>query len=112
MRFEEQVSVLCAQALAAMDEHEVQQVLTELRRVLHEHIEELRSGLLVAYTSANMRLRERITPGSTVELGPARTSKTWEQIVREIARESDHCPARPLGIELRRLLRGIAGGGM
>jgi hypothetical protein len=54
MRFEERVTVLCAQALAANDEIEVRKIFTELRHVLHQHIEQLRGGLLVAYTESTI----------------------------------------------------------
>jgi hypothetical protein len=90
--------VLCSQALAAVDESEVQQVLTELRRVLHEHIEQLRSGLIAAYVAPKVNRQAVRNSGEA-------TFAMWREIVHEIANENDHHRALQLSIKLSRLLR-------
>lgn len=44
-KFENQVKLLCAQALAAQDEGEVQEILAQLRSLVHQRLEELRRDL-------------------------------------------------------------------
>lgn len=43
--FEDRVTDLCSRALTSRDDDEVKQLVTELRQVLHERIEELRRRL-------------------------------------------------------------------
>lgn len=118
MCFEEKVTVLCAQALAAHDETEVRRLLAELRLVLHGRIEELRVGLLSAYSASVRRskvvgvgphLRERSdeAPGSIARtLDEARTSsRSWQQVVQEIVGEHDQRRALLLTEELNGLLK-------
>ena len=106
MRFEEQVRLLCARALAAVDDSEVQAALAELRSLLHQHILHLRNGLMAAY--ANPKISRQTVPDgrepSTVAL--------WRQIVHEIASEKDHYKALHLSLKLRRLLRETVNLGM
>jgi hypothetical protein len=97
--------VLCARALAAVDESEVQQTLSELRRVLHEHIEELRGGLRAAYTAPKISQQAAWNGSQT-------TAAIWRQIVHQIANENDHQRALQLSIELSRLLRETVNSGM
>jgi hypothetical protein len=52
MRFEDRVMVLCGEALAADDAAEVRAILTELRLILHQRIEQLRGKLRVAYSTS------------------------------------------------------------
>jgi len=93
MRFEEQVKVLCAQALAAQDEAEVRRLLAELRLVLHQRIEELRAGLLSAYSASVRRsivfevgphLRDE-EPGS---IAGKDATDTWRGAIVELAEAS------------------------
>jgi hypothetical protein len=49
MRFEERVRILCARALTACDEAEVRDALTDLRALLHQHIQQIREELRVVY---------------------------------------------------------------
>jgi hypothetical protein len=120
MRFEERVTGLCAQALAASDETEVRKILTELRFMLHQHIEQLRGSLLVAYTESKIRLKSsepiQRRSGTRVEImGPEGSAKsqsignhvprTWQQVVHEIAREKDHDRVLHLSQELSRFLQ-------
>jgi hypothetical protein len=117
MRFEERVTVLCAQALAANDEIEVREILTELRLALHQHIEQLRGGLLVAYTESMIFLkpseliqrRYEARIGIMEPEGSAKSqdagkdvSRTWQQVVHEIACERNHDRALQLSQELSR----------
>jgi len=117
MGFEEQVPLLCAKALAAHDEEEARKVLAELRIILHQHIEQLRSGLLAAY-SASLILTDlpdaTPKPGIIQPAGPATIAqeepiphRAWQQIVREIACAPDHRKALRLGKELNRILQAI-----
>lgn len=115
MRFEERVTVLCAQALAADDDAQVRKLLAELRLVLHQHIEQLRSSLLVAYATKPMRSAADDLPqrlgitggGRLTKAQPAdlESPKTWQQVVREIAGETNHGKALQLSMELTRLLQ-------
>jgi hypothetical protein len=57
MRFEERVKALCGEALTASEESEVCRILAELRSVLHQHVEQLRKGLFVAYSKPIIRRR-------------------------------------------------------
>jgi len=45
--FEDRVMDLCSRTVAAEDDKEIQQLATELRQILHERIEELRSRLVL-----------------------------------------------------------------
>jgi hypothetical protein len=116
MRFEEQVTVLCADALAADDDAQVGKILTELRLVLHQHIEKLRRGLRVAYTSTMIHANSvEDTPqgrgnakiGGAPESLPTaeRTLRPWQQVVHEIADETDFRKALRLSLELTRFLQ-------
>jgi len=112
MRFEERITILCAQALAAHDDVEVRQILTELRLSLHQHIEQLRSGLLVAYSSLRRPNPHAPNLGVTPPEPAADTReakhmppRTWRQVVREIAHETDHGKATLLCQELNQLLQ-------
>ena len=104
---------LCGRALAAVDEHEIRQALTELRSVLHEHIEQLRSGLITAYVGGNVRaVRELGARENVRQHATAAPSRTWQQIVHQIASEGDHDRAVQLSMDLTRLLRESFGPGM
>jgi len=116
MRFEERVTVLCAQALATDDDVEVRKILSELRLVLHQRIEQLRNGLLVAYTTSmirsesfqNARQQPRIMPPIGAPMSPdagEATPRTWQQVVHEISCEKDLGRAVQLSQELSRLLQ-------
>lgn len=123
MRFEEQVTILCDEALAADNTKEVRRILAELRLVLHQHIKDLRSGLLAAYMTSVIRPDVRLEflehaarlskplsaehPSSNPDRQAA-TTRTWQQVVHEIACEKDHARTQQLGLELRRLLQGHA----
>lgn len=106
MKLEERITILCAQALAADDEAEVQPILAELRLVLH-HIEQLRSGLLTAFTGSMFRAKSLSDEKQQPECPDARLmpSMTWRQVVHEIAAEEDHERAVQLSKELNRLLQ-------
>ena len=45
--FEDRVMDLCSRTVAAEDDKEIQQLATELRQILHQRIEELRSSLVL-----------------------------------------------------------------
>jgi len=45
--FEDQVMDLCSRTVAAEDDKEIQQLAAELRQILHERIEQLRSRLVL-----------------------------------------------------------------
>lgn len=115
MRFEEQVTTLCAQALAANDGAEVRDILAELRLILHEHIEKLRSGLLAAYSTSIIRpgaledarqlVRvESVSPAKAQHAGEI-PHRTWQQVIHEIARERDYGKVLQLSLELNRFLK-------
>lgn len=115
MKFEERVTVLCAQALASEDDAEVRTILSELRLILHQHIEQLRSGVVAraksiigreCYEDTNlqpacMQLEEAGPSQGAHQLPLGR----WEQIVHQIAHETDHKRALQLSQELSRILR-------
>jgi hypothetical protein len=105
MRFEEQVTVLCGRALAAVDDSEAQEALAELRRILHQHILQLRSGLIAAYTTP--KISQTALNGHETT-----TVALWRQMVHEIANENDHQKALHLSVKLRRLLRETVNLGM
>ena len=115
MRFEDRVTVLCSQALTAMDEMEVRRILADLRFMLHQHIEHLRSGLLVAYTRSVIRSKSaqgllQSGPNGTETIKNSRnatehSSRTWQQVVHELAREKSHERALQLTRELSFLLQ-------
>lgn len=114
MRFEEQVTVLCAEALVASDDADARKILAELRLVLHQHIEQLRSGLLVAYKSmirpeAFQHARQKpglVSPISTPVSHEGETIRgTWQRLVHEIASEEDYGRALQLSQELSSLLQ-------
>jgi hypothetical protein len=113
MKFEERVAVLCAQALAADDEVQVRKILRELRLVLHQHIEDLRSGLLIAYTTMirpnsadDVPQQPGIAPtADNATPQPAGVPRTWQQVVHEMACERDHGRMLQLSLELNRLLQ-------
>jgi hypothetical protein len=114
MRFEERVTVLCSEALAADDDVQAGKILTELRLVLHQHIEKLRSGLRVAYTTTMIRANSvggkpphDAESGNTAEVLPrdAKPLRPWQQVVHEIAAETDFRKVLRLSLELTRLLQ-------
>jgi len=45
--FEDRVMDLCSRTVAAEDDKEIQQLAAELRQILHERIEQLRSRLVL-----------------------------------------------------------------
>jgi hypothetical protein len=92
MKFEEHVTTLCAQALAARDEKEVQGILAELRHAVHERIEHVRSYLQASYTAA-------------AGTGSKPQARTWQQVVREITFERDPKKVLHLARELNALLQ-------
>ena len=119
MSFEQRVMVLCAQALAANDEADTGKILTELRLVLHQQIERLRSDLLVAYGTSMIRpvvvedARRQIGPvasdaATTAQPVERVSPRTWRQVVHEIAGETNHEKALQLSRELTLLLQGQA----
>jgi hypothetical protein len=115
MRFEEQVTLLCAKALAAHDEDEARKLLTELRIMLHQQIEQLRSVLLGAYSASLIRndLPDATPkPGITQPPGAAiipqveeMPPRAWQHIIHEIAGEPDDRKALWLSKELNRILQ-------
>jgi hypothetical protein len=116
MRFEERVTVLCAQALGTDDDVEVGKILAELRLVLHQRIEQLRNGLLVAYAGPmirpeslqSARQQPRIMPPIVAPMSPGAaeaTPRTWQQVVHEISCEKDLGRAVQLSQELSGLLQ-------
>lgn len=118
MRFEERITILCGQALAADDDEQVQKILGELRLVLHYRIERLRSGLLAAYASSLIPQHASKDISSAVavkqdcaEALPGKDTlnyRTWQQVVHEMACENDHRRALRLSHELSRLLQRAA----
>ena len=114
MKLEERVTVLCAQALAADDDSEVRKILAELRLVLHQHIEQLREGLIAAYSNSMVRTpsasdvwwrRTHLSASPAIPLDSDKPARTWRQVVHEIASEQDHAKALQLSQELSRLLQ-------
>lgn len=113
MKFEEQITILCARALAENDDLQVQRVLAELRLLLHEHIEQLRSELAVAYTKSlvkpfsteGTRNLSDLIPGQSEAALAQNESKRWQQVVHEIACATDRGSALELSQELSRLLQ-------
>ena len=113
MKFEERVTVLCAQALAADDDAQVRKILAELRLVLRQRIEQLRSGLLAAYTSSLIRPESvghepGIAPPIGAPMSPEAAdakNKTWQRIVHAIACETEHGRALQLSQELSGFLQ-------
>lgn len=93
MKFEDQITTLCAQALAAHEEREVRQILGELRHVVHQRIEHLRSYLQASYRAA-----------ARVQILPA-PRRTWQQVVHEITHEQDPKKVLLLTRELDTLLQ-------
>lgn len=97
MKFEDQVTNLCAEALAAHDEKEVRQLLAELRQVVHQRIEHLRSYLQASYRAA-----------ARVQTLPA-PQRTWQSVVHEITHERDPKRVLQLTHELNALLQNPNG---
>jgi hypothetical protein len=97
MRFEEQVRLLCAQAIAARDEVDVRTTLAELRLVLHQRIELLRSGLQASFPGPLAR-DETFERGSHL--------RSWQRVVHEFTIEQDPQRAFRLSEELNKILRG------
>lgn len=106
--------MLCAEALATNDELEIRSILGELRLVLHQRIEQLRSGLRVAYSKSIARphsieadwrsdIVQNNSAGNKPESQKTRP-RTWRDVVHEIADEKDHGKALALSQELNRLL--------
>ena len=114
MRFEEQVTGLCTEALAAEDDAKAREVLGELRSVLHQHIENLRSGLLATYAPSRIppgsiehATQPRIAEARSVARGPRSHVKSpkWQQVVHAIAGETDAGTALQLSLKLTGLLQ-------
>jgi hypothetical protein len=117
MRFESRITTLCAQAVAADDEKEVCRILTELRSVLHRHIEQLRNGLLFAYTKAIVSTSsDDFSQSDNVNPEPVAVNddsdkpdpRTWQQVVHELACEENHATALQLSEELGGILQRSA----
>lgn len=113
VKFEDHVKVLCAEALGTQDEAQVRRALAELRLVLHQRIEQLRSALQSGYAVSLTRgnARERQSGGlesggriRTLEKWPV-PMRTWQKIVTEITVEQDAARASQLSKELNRLLQ-------
>jgi hypothetical protein len=110
MRFEGKATILCAQALAADNDKDAHRILAELRFVLHQHIEQLRSGLMIAYwnrilPAAGDDANEPETFDAIEMPSPMGPSRTWQQLVHELACEKDHARALQLSHELAYLLQ-------
>jgi hypothetical protein len=107
MRFERRVTALCAQALAADNDNDVRAILAELRMLLHQHIEQLRNGLLaypdIATKPAEARQPETVAP--THLIPPTPRLRTWQQVVHELTCEKDQDKALQLSQELAYLLQ-------
>jgi hypothetical protein len=56
--FENRVMDLCCRAVKAEDDAEVQRLVAELRQVLHERIQQLRSKLVVMSERSSEEVRE------------------------------------------------------
>lgn len=117
MRFEDQVRVLCAQALGTRDEAEVHEILTELRFVLHQRIERLRGTLQSGYAASLRRSRiveirsrsgEPANKSEETETSTNWPTKKWQTIVHEIKLERDPKRALLLSRELSRLMQSYA----
>jgi len=117
MNFEERVTSLCAQAVAATDETEAQQIIVELRATLHRRIEELRKGLIHSYPlPGNVTLRvEQVerrprARGPLEERGGALNHlRTWIKVALELAEERSGQKALRFSQELDRMLREQVG---
>jgi len=114
MKLDEQVTILCAQALATNDDAEVRKILAELRLILHQHIEELRGGLLPVLTGSIFGPKslgdgkpqpDAPKPAKKRPARPPMSSRTWRQVIQEIADEKDHVRALQLTHELNHLLQ-------
>ncbi len=111
MRFEERVALLCAQALAASDDAEIRTVMEELRLVLHQRVEELRSGLLATYiVTQSSRLKTgqlfaKNAPAEDTAANELHVSHTWRRLVQEISHETDRAKALQLCQQLAGLLQ-------
>lgn len=115
MKFEEQVTGLCAQALAADDDATAQELLSELRVVLHQRIEKLRNGLRAAYPTSRVQsapIDEGAPPRAAQSNIPPRSArahvkppKKWQQVVHAIAGETDAGTALRLSLKLTGLLQ-------
>lgn len=111
MPFEEKVKLLCAQALATDDSVEVGTILTELRHLLHRRIEQLRTGLIVAYAAPIIENTQPLESTAQVdsmgqsETGQDRADQSWHQLATNIAQETDPRKALQLSRELRRFLQ-------
>jgi hypothetical protein len=116
MRFEDQVRTLCAQALGTRDETQVHEILSELRSILHQRIEQLRGTLQTSYAASLQRSRiveirsRRGDPENQLEDAEPSSAlpKKWQTIVHEIRLEKDPQRALVLSRELNRLMRGYA----
>jgi len=116
MKFEKRITALCAQAVATTDDAKVREILTELRLAVHQHIEDLRGGLLAAYGASIAHpssLEETPTqpalppsePTAKPEPASLNTPRTWQQVVREIAHETERRKLGQLSRELSRLIK-------
>jgi hypothetical protein len=116
MTFEDQVKLLCAQALGAHDEAQVHEILTQLRHVLHHRIEQLRGTLQRGYAASLRRsriveIRSRCgeTTGSeNAEESPNQPKRKLQPSVHEIRLERDPKRALQLSRELSRLMQSYA----
>jgi hypothetical protein len=116
MRFEDQVRTLCARALGTRDEAQVHEILSELRSILHQRIEELRGTLQTGYAASLRRSRivEIRSRSGDPEIqlenteAPSAVPKKWQTIVHEIKLEKDPQRALLLSQELNWLMRTYA----
>lgn len=117
MNFEEQVTSLCAQAVAVKDEGEAQRIIAELRATLHRRIEELRRGLLHSYPlpgnvpqGVETVERKEVVKAPLEEHGGALNHlRTWIKVALELTEERSSQRALQLSQELDRMLREQVG---
>jgi hypothetical protein len=117
MTFEDQVKVLCAEALEARDEAQVHEILTQLRQVLHHRIEQLRGTLQSGYAASLRRSRiveirsrsgEIARSEDDAEESPNLPKRKLPPSVHEIKLERDPKRALQLSRELSRLMQNYA----
>lgn len=119
MDFEEQVTSLCARAIAAKDDAEAQKLIAELQGTLHNRIEELRSGLLRMYRLPSTLAQaaekaEHAEVERTVELPAERPGalsflRTWIKVALEVASERSNPKKLQLRQELDHTLQDQVG---
>lgn len=117
MNFEEQVTSLCAQAVAANDQTEAQRIIAELRSTLHRRIEELRKGLIHSYPLAGnvpqgiekVERKQEVRVQLEEQDRPLNHLRTWIKVAVELAEERSSQKALQLSKELDRMLREQVG---